>query len=86
VGQRQKGCQLRQAKRLTAYRAWGYGGRDAGESSRSLQRISHGETVGKLTGLTKGRLAASKTMRNRGLWGIPKMANRLHKVGKQVRR
>src|SRR5208337_2312809 len=60
------------------------GGWDARESSRSLQTISLGETVGNRTGRTQGGLAASKTMRNRGLRGVQRMANGLHKVGMRV--
>ena|SRR5208337_251932 len=79
-----QGCQLRQAKRLTAYRTWAYGGWGARESSRSLQRISLGETVGNMTGRTQGGLAASKTTRKRGLRGAQRMANGLHEVGMRV--
>jgi hypothetical protein len=57
------------------------------ESSRSLQTIALGETVGNVTGVTRGRLAASKTMRSRGIWHFRRMASGLHNkaTGEEMR-
>ena len=49
------------------------------ESSRRLQTIALGETVGKRTGPARDALGASKTMRSEGLGRLPRMVNGLHK-------
>lgn len=73
------GRQLRPAKPVRTWRSWALGMASALiESSRRLQIIALGETVGNRTGLARDGLAASKTMRSGGLGRLPRMASGLH--------
>jgi hypothetical protein len=57
-----------------------------GESSRSLQTIALGETVGNVANIPRFELAASKSIRSRDIGRIQQMANGLHKesVGEET--